>query len=78
MNIQINCNENITESELRYIYHNLKNYIQLYEETKNNYSYYKYNGCSKHWEINSKGNFLYKPNIKIKCNGKTMYFKVGK
>ena len=31
MNIQINCKDNITEDELRYIYHNLKSIIEKYK-----------------------------------------------
>lgn len=77
MNIQINCRENVSEDDLRYIYYNLKDYIRKYEETKNNSSYYKYDSSGGHWEISSLGNMLMKPKIKIRCNGKTMYFRIG-
>lgn len=77
MNIQINCRENVSEDDLRYIYYNLKDYIRKYEETKNNSSYYKYDSSGRHWEISSLGNMLMKPKIKIRCNGKTMYFRIG-
>lgn len=77
MNIQINCKENVSEDDLRYIYYNLKNYIRKYEETKNDSSYYKYTGWNRHWEISALGNMLMKPKIKIRCNGKTMYFRIG-
>lgn len=76
MNIQINCNENVSENDLRYIYYNLKDYIKLYEENKNNSLYLKYGCGGRHWEFETKGNFMMKPKITIRCNGKTMYFKV--
>lgn len=77
MNIQINCNENVSENDLRYIYYNLKGYIKKYEETKNDSSYYKYTNWNRYWEIHGLGNMLVKPKIRIRCNGKTMYFKIG-
>lgn len=77
MNIQINCNENVSEEDLRYIYHNLKNYIEKYENTKKNSLYYKYDSSGGHWEISALGNMFMKPKIKIRCNGKTMYFRIG-
>lgn len=33
MNIQINCKDNVTENELRYIYHNLESIIKKYESS---------------------------------------------
>lgn len=36
MNIQINCKDDVTENELRYIYHNLESIISKY---KNSWEY---------------------------------------
>ena len=78
MNIQINCDENVQENDLRYIFYNLKNYIKKYQETENDSSYYKWNGYNKRWTLEAKGNTLMKPQIIAYCNGKTMYFKINK
>lgn len=72
MNIQINCKENVSENDLRYIFYNLQGYIKKYEEEKNDV-FKTRNGIWTHKAI---GNIMIKPNIEIKCNGKTMYFKV--
>jgi hypothetical protein len=42
MNIQINCNDKVTENELRYIFHNVQGYINQYENEKNNWTKCKY------------------------------------
>ena len=77
MNIQINCKENVSENDLRYIYYNLKDYIRKYKETENNSSYYIYVNWKRCWQINALGNMLMKPKIKIRCNGRTMFFRIG-
>lgn len=76
MNIQINCKDNVSENDLRFIFHNLKNYIKEYEDTKNDSFHYKYINGTRKWHKNIKGNFMMKTNIDLIANDKTMYFKI--
>ena len=77
MNIQINCNDNVDEYDLRYIYHNLKSLIKEYEEHKNDIKYKKYiNGKSTYCKQLDNNILKTKMNIFMTCNGKTMYFKI--
>nr|WP_270363171.1 hypothetical protein [Longicatena caecimuris] len=48
MNIQINCKDDVTENELRYIYHNLESIISKY---KNSWEYRSNDKPKKHsWQ----------------------------
>lgn len=76
MNIQINCTDNVDENDLRYIYYNLQDYIKKYQETWNDSNYLKFKGYNRIWTMNAGGSFMIKPKIEIRCNGKTMYFKI--
>lgn len=50
MNIQINAKNNITEDELRYIYHNLKDLVKEYENSWEYDRYKQGNQLYNHWE----------------------------
>lgn len=76
MNIQINCKDNVSENDLRFIFHNLKNYIKEYEDTKNDSFHYKYINGTRKWYKHLKGNFMMKTKIDLIANDKTMYFKI--
>ena len=79
MNIQINAKEDITENELRYIYHNLKDIIQLYKDSfeynwKKKYPYsspivwrFELGGCGVLGKVGRK--------VFVKGVNNTLYFK---
>lgn len=78
MNIQINCKDNVEESDLRIIYYNLKDVLKDYEETKNDYYSRKIINGKYTWYRHLSGSFLVKSNIDVTCNGKTMFFKIDR
>lgn len=76
MNIQINCKDNVTEQDLRYIYYNLPDIIKEYEETKNNIFHKKIINGKTLWYKKIDGNFMISTNIEITANERTLYFKI--
>ena len=76
MNIQINCKDNVTEQDLRYIYYNLPDIIKEYEETKNNIFHKKIINGKPLWYKKIEGNFMISTNIEVTANERTLYFKI--
>ena len=78
MNIQINCESNVSEKDLTFIGHHLKRMLKEYEETKNNVMRKKYVNGRIVWYYHLSESFLLKENVDVTCNGKTLYFKINK
>lgn len=83
MNIQIDCKNNVTEDELRYIYHNLKKIIEKYkssyeykkQQVPKKYSWEKYDQW--HYEMSGIGGIGVRIGRKVIVTGSnnTLYFK---
>ena len=76
MNIQINCDDNVREDELRYIYYNKDNLIEEYKLNKNDALMHKYINGKRVYYKHLSGSFMVGTNIDMTCNGRTMYFKI--
>lgn len=76
MNIQINCKDNVSENDLRYIYHNLQNIKKEYEEDKNGIFHSKYINGKKKWFKSCKGSMMSRVNIDCIATPKTLYFRI--
>lgn len=76
MKIQINCDENVREDDLRYIYYNKDSLIKEYEQNKKDAFSYKYINGKKTYYKHLSGSFMVRTKIDMTCNGRTMYFKI--
>lgn len=76
MNIQINCKDNVSEDDLRYIYHNLQNIKKEYEEDKKGVFHSKYINGKRRWFKHCKGTFMMKTDIDCIATERTLYFKI--
>lgn len=76
MNVQINCKDNVSEDDLRYIYHNLQNIKKEYEEDKKGIYHNKYINGQRKWFKHCKGSMFLKVNIDCIATEKTLYFKI--
>ena len=76
MNIQINCKDNVSENDLRFIYHNLENIIKEYEEDKEGIYHSTYINGQKKWYKKLKGSMMMSTNIDCMITPKTIYFKI--
>lgn len=86
MNVQINCKDNITEDELRYIYHNLESIIEKYkssweyemQQKPKEHSWEKHRQW--HYEMSGCGGFGLHVGRKVSVTGanNTLYFKFKK
>ncbi|MCI8621341.1 MAG: hypothetical protein HFJ50_06435 [Clostridia bacterium] len=76
MKIQINCDSNVSEDDLRYIYYNKDRLIEEYELNKKDAFFYKYINGKRTYYKHLKGSFMVSTNIDMTCNGRTMYFKI--
>lgn len=76
MKIQINCDDKVSENSLRYIFHNLQEFIEEYQKNKANMQYIKYVNGKQIYYKETQGNMFIKTKIIITCTGKTMYFKI--
>lgn len=84
MNIQINCKDNVTEDELRYIYHNLKSIIEKYkssweyeiQQKPKEHSWEKHRQW--HYEMSGCGGLGMHVGRKVSVTGanNTLYFKI--
>ena len=76
MNIQINCKDNVSENDLRFIYHNLENIIKAYKEDKEGIYHSTYINGQKKWYKKLKGSMMMSTNIDCMITPKTIYFKI--
>lgn len=76
MNIQINCKDNVSENDLRFIYHNLENIKKEYEEDKEGIYHNTYINGQRKWYKKLKGSMMMSTNIDCTITPKTIYFKI--